>query len=106
MSHACFNATMSGVRGEVHIGLLGHLQVRIGGQDRPITGPVRWSQMAVVAQRPGEVIGEDLLCDLVWDGDPPPNAHGALRVNVSQLRKMRGRGELLQRVGTRYRLTI
>lgn len=106
MSLACFNATMSGVRGEVHIGLLGPLQVRIGGQDRPITGPVRRALLAVLAQRPGEVLGEDLLCDLVWDGDPPPTAHGALRVHVSQLRKMLGRGELLQRVGTGYRLTI
>ena len=45
------------------------------------------SIVAALAMRPGRAVPVDLLADLVWAGEPPPAAHGALHAYISGLRK-------------------
>ena len=45
------------------------------------------SIVAALAMRPGRAVSVDLLADLVWAGEPPPAAHGALHAYISGLRK-------------------
>ncbi|MHA3835202.1 BTAD domain-containing putative transcriptional regulator [Terrabacter sp. AAH1] len=45
------------------------------------------SIVAALAMRPGRPVPVDLLADLVWAGEPPPAAHGALHAYISGLRK-------------------
>lgn len=97
---------MGSTANTVKIALLGPLQVTVAGEERPITGPVRRQLLAVFALHPGEPLSVERLCDLVWDGAPPPTAASALRVHISQLRQMLGAPELIEKSGTGYRLTI
>ena len=43
--------------------------------------------VAALAMRPGMPVAADLLADLVWGGEPPRAAHGALHAYISGLRK-------------------
>ncbi len=43
--------------------------------------------VAALALRPGRPVAADQLADLVWAGDPPRAAHGALHAYISGLRK-------------------
>jgi DNA-binding SARP family transcriptional activator len=45
------------------------------------------SIVAALAMTPGRAVSPGLLADLVWAGDPPPAAHGALHAYISGLRK-------------------
>ncbi|HEY0643257.1 MAG TPA: AfsR/SARP family transcriptional regulator, partial [Nocardioides sp.] len=43
--------------------------------------------LAALAMRPGRPVSPELLVDLVWGGEPPRAAHGALHASMSGLRK-------------------
>ena len=43
--------------------------------------------LAALAMRPGRPVSAELLADLVWAGEPPRAAHGALHAYISGLRK-------------------
>ncbi|WP_374455637.1 BTAD domain-containing putative transcriptional regulator [Nocardioides sp.] len=43
--------------------------------------------LAALAMRPGRPVSAELLVDLVWAGEPPRAAHGALHAYISGLRK-------------------
>jgi DNA-binding SARP family transcriptional activator len=45
------------------------------------------SIVSALAMAPGRPVSPGLLADLVWAGDPPPAAHGALHAYISGLRK-------------------
>ena len=45
------------------------------------------SIVSALAMTPGRPVSPGLLADLVWAGDPPPAAHGALHAYISGLRK-------------------
>ncbi|HEU4997346.1 MAG TPA: BTAD domain-containing putative transcriptional regulator [Lapillicoccus sp.] len=45
------------------------------------------SIVAALAMTPGRAVSPGLLADLVWAGEPPPAAHGALHAYISGLRK-------------------
>ena len=45
------------------------------------------SIVAALAMTPGRPVSPGLLADLVWAGEPPPAAHGALHAYISGLRK-------------------
>ena len=45
------------------------------------------SIVAALAMTPGRPVSPGLLADVVWAGDPPPAAHGALHAYISGLRK-------------------
>jgi len=45
------------------------------------------SIVSALAMTPGRPVSAGLLADLVWAGDPPPAAHGALHAYISGLRK-------------------
>ncbi|WP_436501666.1 BTAD domain-containing putative transcriptional regulator [Actinokineospora sp. HUAS TT18] len=71
---------------EVEFLLLGEIDVRIGG--------VRWKHpsrkprrlLAALLLEPGRLVSRSRLVDVVWDGEPPKSALGAIQVYVSQLR--------------------
>ena len=46
------------------------------------------SIVAALAMAPGRAVSADLLADLVWAGEPPRAAHGALHSYLSGLRRV------------------
>ncbi|MFI1016623.1 BTAD domain-containing putative transcriptional regulator [Streptomyces sp. NPDC020965] len=68
--------------------LLGDLDVRFGG--------VRWKApsrkprrlLAALLLEPRRQVPRDRLVDVVWDGEPPRSATGAIQVYASQLRRV------------------
>lgn len=78
--------TSGGSKPEVEFLLLGEIDVRIIGArwKRPSRKPRRL--LAALLLEPGRLVSRDRLVDVVWDGEPPKSALGAIQVYVSQLR--------------------
>jgi DNA-binding SARP family transcriptional activator len=77
--------------------ILGPLEVSDGGVEVLLGGPKPRALLAVLLLHPNEVIPTDRLIDELWDGLSPERAGGALRVNVSRLRKVLPEGVLTTR---------
>ncbi|QSB16213.1 tetratricopeptide repeat protein [Natronosporangium hydrolyticum] len=90
----------------VDIRLLGPLEVAVDGQLRQINGAVRRSVLVLLALHPGAVLDTQRLVDLVWAAAAPATAVNTLRVHISQLRRALGAAELIEHVGTGYRLAL
>lgn len=89
---------------------------------RPADGSDEWldlgsrkprSVIAALAMRPGRPVPADLLADLVWAGEPPRAAHGALHSYISGLRRVleperpaRGAASLLETTDHGYVLQV
>ncbi|HVK24946.1 MAG TPA: BTAD domain-containing putative transcriptional regulator [Actinokineospora sp.] len=71
---------------DVEFLLLGEIDVRIGGARwrHPSRKPRRL--LAALLLEPGRLVSRSRLVDVVWDGEPPKSALGAIQVYVSQLR--------------------
>src|SRR5215208_5580275 len=67
--------------------ILGPLEVWDGGCEVSLGGPKPRALLAVLLLHPNEVVPADRLIDELWGEEPPERAAGALRVNVSRLRK-------------------
>ena len=67
--------------------LLGPLEVWDEGGEVSLGGPKPRALLAVLLLHPNEVVPADRLIDELWGEDSPERAAGALRVNVSRLRK-------------------
>jgi DNA-binding SARP family transcriptional activator len=67
--------------------VLGPLEVWDGGNEVSVGGPKPKALLAVLLLHANEVVSTDRLIDEVWGEDTPDDARGALRVNVSRLRK-------------------
>lgn len=72
--------------GPVWIGVLGPLAVRRGGADVPLPGGRRRAVLARLAAAAGEAVTVSELIDLLWPGEPPRSAVGAVQSCVSRLR--------------------
>ena len=68
------------------IGLLGSLQVRVGGAAVAIPAAKQRALLAVLAVRAGELVSTDELAEIVWDGMPPDSAAATIRNYVKRLR--------------------
>jgi DNA-binding SARP family transcriptional activator len=67
--------------------ILGPLEVWHEGSELSLGGPKPRGLLALLLLHPNEVVPADRLIDELWGEDSPERAAGALRVNVSRLRK-------------------
>jgi DNA-binding SARP family transcriptional activator len=67
--------------------ILGPLEVWDGDTEVPVGGPRPRALLALLLLHPNEVVPADRLIDELWGEDSTEGAAGALRVNVSRLRK-------------------
>ena len=71
----------------MEFGILGPLEVRCDGRERPIAGAKQRALLAVLLLNVNHVVSSDRLVAELWGGEPPESGQAALRVRVSQLRK-------------------
>jgi len=74
----------------MRVSLLGPVGVTVDGDERPVGGFRRKAVLAVLGLRAGEVVGTDVLADVIWGTAAPPTAANALQVHVSYLRQILG----------------
>ena len=70
--------------------ILGPLEAHEGGRPLPLGGEKQRALLAVLLLHANEVVSTDRLLDELWGDDPPAAGSTALRVRVSQLRKVLG----------------
>ena len=94
----------------VQFGVLGPLQMSIGGTLMPLGTPKQRAVLAVMVINANRPVGIDALIDAAWDGRPPEGARATLHAYVSNLRRlMRGAGidpAVLASAPPGYRLAI
>ncbi|ASU77323.1 SARP family transcriptional regulator [Actinopolyspora erythraea] len=69
-------------------GLLGPLEVRHGGQPRPLGNSAMRSALACLLLEPNQVVSMDRLIDALWGEQPPRTARTIIHGYVSRLRKL------------------
>jgi DNA-binding SARP family transcriptional activator len=74
--------------------ILGPLEVWAGESEISLGGPRPRALLALLLLHANQVVPADQLIDELWGEDPPQQARGALRVNVSRLRKALPAGAL------------
>lgn len=89
---------------EVHVRVLGPLEVLKDGEAAPLGGPKQRSVLALLAAHVGSVVPVDALVDGVWGDEPTPGARSTLQTYVSNLRAVVG--NVIVREGGGYRLEI
>jgi predicted ATPase/DNA-binding SARP family transcriptional activator len=90
----------------VDIRLLGPLEVVVDGHVRPVNGAVRRSLLVFLAMHAGKVLDTQRLVEMVWQQAAPATTVNTLRVHISHLRRTLGSSELIEHVGTGYRLNL
>ncbi|MGI9659117.1 MAG: BTAD domain-containing putative transcriptional regulator [Gaiellaceae bacterium] len=93
--------------------ILGPLEVVVEGRTLPLASKKQRALLAVLLLRAGQVVSRDRLIDALWEESPPASGVAALRVHISELRKLldqdddgRGSKTRLQTVDPGYRLDI
>jgi DNA-binding SARP family transcriptional activator/pimeloyl-ACP methyl ester carboxylesterase len=91
---------MSGT-GQVEFGVLGPLEVRVGGQALGLAGARTRAVLALLLVFANQVVSSDRLVEELWPGQPTDKATDSLQVRLSELRKaLRAAGEA-DRLATR-----
>jgi DNA-binding SARP family transcriptional activator/tetratricopeptide (TPR) repeat protein len=72
----------------IRIQLLGPVQLFDGGDPVPIGGPGVRGLLALLALKPGKVVGLDEIIDALWGHDPPATVRTIVHGNVSHLRRI------------------
>jgi predicted ATPase/DNA-binding SARP family transcriptional activator len=97
----------------VEFGILGSLEARDGDRLISLARPKQRAVLAVLLIEAGRVVSIDRLIDLLWDGEAPTWATGALHVHISGLRAAlepdrpaRTRTSLLVTQSPGYRLQV
>jgi DNA-binding SARP family transcriptional activator len=67
--------------------ILGPLEAWDGGREVTLGGPKPRALLALLLLHANEIVPADRLIDELWGTDSPEDAAGALRINVSRLRK-------------------
>ncbi|MEU0792293.1 BTAD domain-containing putative transcriptional regulator [Amycolatopsis sp. NPDC005961] len=73
---------------ECRFQLLGPVQLFDGDVAVPIGGPGVRGLLALLALKPGKVVGLDEIIDALWGHDPPATARTIVHGNVSHLRRI------------------
>ncbi|MET8995326.1 BTAD domain-containing putative transcriptional regulator [Amycolatopsis sp. NPDC004169] len=73
---------------QTRLQLLGPVQLCHGDEPVPIGGPAVRGLLALLALRPGKVVGLDEIIDALWGHDPPATARTIVHGNVSHLRRI------------------
>ncbi|MBE1500465.1 DNA-binding SARP family transcriptional activator/tetratricopeptide (TPR) repeat protein [Amycolatopsis lexingtonensis] len=68
--------------------LLGPVQLVHGDEPVPIGGPGVRGLLALLALKPGKVVGLDEIIDALWGHDPPATVRTIIHGNVSHLRRI------------------
>jgi SARP family transcriptional regulator, regulator of embCAB operon len=97
-------------RGPV-FGLLGPLQLSVGGNEVPIGTPKQRAVLAALVMNRNRPVAADSLINAVWGEDPPSEARASLHAYVSNLRRLLGTVGIdgkstLEKVSPGYRLNI
>src|SRR5262245_24726515 len=78
-------------------GLLGTLEVRVGGEPVALGQPKQRALLAILLLHANRVVARDRLIDHLWGDDPPGTAVKSVQTYVSQLRKLLPPGVLASR---------
>ncbi|WP_156746587.1 BTAD domain-containing putative transcriptional regulator, partial [Mycobacterium sp. E1715] len=79
----------------MELGVLGPLQVRLGGAPVVIPGAKPRAILSMLGLHGGSVVAADTLVELLWGEDPPRTAAKALQTHISSLRRALGDGFVL-----------
>jgi DNA-binding SARP family transcriptional activator len=74
----------------VDFGLLGPLTVSDGARPVAVSAPRQRVLLATLLLSAGRVVGVDTLAEVLWDGEPPAGARGALHSAIRRLRSALG----------------
>ena len=85
--------------------ILGPVVVEVDGVARPTAKPKERAVLAVLALRPGRVVGAETLIDALWGDSPPTTAAKSLQAHVSRVRSQFG-ADLVHTEGAGYRLDL
>jgi DNA-binding SARP family transcriptional activator/tetratricopeptide (TPR) repeat protein len=72
---------------DLQFGLLGPLQVELGGKAAPVAGRKPRALLAALLLHINRTVSRDALIDALWPDDPPETAANTIQVYVSQLRR-------------------
>jgi SARP family transcriptional regulator, regulator of embCAB operon len=100
----------AGIADRVQFGVLGPLEMSIGGTLVPLGTPKQRAVLAVMIIHANRAVAVDALLDATWDHQPPEGARATLHAYISNLRRlMTGVGidrAVLASVSRGYRLAI
>ncbi len=68
--------------------ILGPLEVLVDGRKLPLASKKQRALLAVLLLNAGQIVSRDRLLDALWEESPPASGIAALRVHVSELRKL------------------
>jgi DNA-binding SARP family transcriptional activator/tetratricopeptide (TPR) repeat protein/DNA-binding XRE family transcriptional regulator len=95
------------------VGILGPLEIRRGGRVVDIASPTLRAMLAMLAMRPGRIIGVSEFVDALWPEDPPQSSRELVHTYISSLRRSlepgvsaRAPGRRLRREPAGYRLLL
>ncbi len=89
-------------------GLLGPLVVRDGPREVPVSAPRQRVLLAGLLVSAGRVVSLDALAGMLWEGEPPAGARGALHSAIQRLRSALGPAgaELIETRAPGYLISI
>ena len=94
---------------QVEFGILGALEVRMGGRPVPMRQGLTRAVLLSLLLRPNQTVSTDVLIEDLYGEDLPAHPLNALQVQVSYLRKVladAGAADLLRTEGAGYRLIL
>ena len=74
----------------VDFGLLGPLTVSDGARPVVVSAPRQRVLLAALLLDAGRVVSVDTLAEVLWDGEPPAGARGAMHSAIQRLRSALG----------------
>ncbi|MFB4309185.1 BTAD domain-containing putative transcriptional regulator [Actinomadura sp. GTD37] len=88
----------------MRFGILGAVEVRVGGDAVPVGGPTVRALLAMLLLDAGRTVPNERLIDGLYGDDPPSGAANALQSQVSRLRRGLGGAALVEGLPAGYRL--
>ena len=79
----------------LEIRVLGPFEVLVGGRPADVGGAKRQALLAMLALRPGRVVGVDMLVDGLWGEELPAAPRNALHHHIARLRAALGEGAIV-----------
>ncbi|MBB2944310.1 DNA-binding SARP family transcriptional activator/tetratricopeptide (TPR) repeat protein [Actinoplanes lutulentus] len=97
----------------IRIGVLGPLDIRVGGRPVAAGGRQQQAVLAMLVAARGQVVPVDRIVEQLWDGTPPPRPLVSLQAYISRLRRVleprrapRGTARVLVSEGIGYALRL
>jgi DNA-binding SARP family transcriptional activator len=90
----------------MRVRVLGPLEVRAGGRQVDIAGPLPRRLLALLVTRPGRFLTVGALIDGLWGDGPPAAALATLQSHVARLRRSLGESGVIAGGPAGYRLAV